>query len=264
MCDEFLNNVYLYIDNMLDDEKRKKFEEHVNSCESCKKDYEEIKSIVADLNNIEDINIPDNLHENIMKEINNIYEEEQKKKDKIIKIDFYKKTLYTVASVIGFSLVLTPIISGITYDVKKTTVMAEDLNLVDHIRLFGKENYVDDKIAVSIKSDNITSTLEELEKTVSDYGDVTSVVNLDDVATLEVSVSKENAPLVLSSIIDRYDDVVYSADKSVLNKEIKEIDKKLKNGSSSSSDIQILSLLNEKSSLLKKCSSVNIYITIHS
>lgn len=262
MCDECLNNICLYIDDMLDHDEKRKFEEHINCCEECNEAYNEILQLTIELNNIEHVDVPCDLHENIMREINKIHSDDKK----IIKLDFYKKTLFTVASVIGFALILTPAVSGVTYGVPKTTVMAEDLNLVDHIRVFGNPNYVYDEISVSVKSDEITNTFNQLEMLAYDYGDLISESDLGNVATLTAKVPKDVAHLFVSDIVDTFDNVRYSSSKSILNQDIKNINNEIENNKQNGmdeNDDEFLKLIQTKDLLIEKCSYVYINVTIH-
>ena len=52
-CSECIENIDLYIDNMLDEVEHEEMRAHMESCESCKSEYEEIRSIVEGLGELQ-------------------------------------------------------------------------------------------------------------------------------------------------------------------------------------------------------------------
>lgn len=49
-----------YIDNMLSDQEKQKFESHINRCENCSIAFENLKLIVESVNEVEEIELPTN------------------------------------------------------------------------------------------------------------------------------------------------------------------------------------------------------------
>lgn len=70
-CDKFRENISYYIDNILDDNDRLEFEDHMNSCEQCKCEYEQMVILIDSLNSVEQVPLPDNYDETLRKKLNN-------------------------------------------------------------------------------------------------------------------------------------------------------------------------------------------------
>ncbi len=72
-CEEIRDNISLYIDNELDEKSVTEFEQHIDECENCKKELDEIKTVVeACLSTSDEEDLPegfyDNLHEKLVLE----------------------------------------------------------------------------------------------------------------------------------------------------------------------------------------------------
>ncbi len=70
-CEEIRDNISLYIDNELDEKSVTEFEQHIDECENCKKELDEIKTVVElCLSTSDEENLPegfcDNLHEKLV------------------------------------------------------------------------------------------------------------------------------------------------------------------------------------------------------
>lgn len=263
MCEKYLDNISLYIDDMLCDKGRQELEDHFNVCENCKQTYEQLLDISNDLNDIRNIEYPENLHEKIMDNFKSSNLNESVNKNKVISLKLYNEKFRMIACVIGLALIFVPFISMMSSDVTKTTVMAYDLNLIDHIKIFGKTNVVHNEVSVSVKSDDITQTFEDLEDISLDIGKLLSSSNMKNVATINVRIDKDSTPAFISYIVDNYDDVEYKSSKSFLAKELKNIENKLSDIGLDSESDEMLSLLKEKEELIEKCSNVDVNITIH-
>lgn len=70
-CDKFRESISYYIDDILDDNGKREFEEHMNSCEQCKDEYEQMLILIDSLNSIEQVPLPDNYDETLRKKLNN-------------------------------------------------------------------------------------------------------------------------------------------------------------------------------------------------
>ncbi len=57
-CQEFYEKISLYIDNELEDIDKKEFEFHLHECQSCKRKYEQMISILKVTNNFEEKELP--------------------------------------------------------------------------------------------------------------------------------------------------------------------------------------------------------------
>lgn len=70
-CDKFRENISYYIDDILDDNDKREFEDHMNSCEQCKDEYEQMLILIDSLNSVEQVPLPDNYDETLRKKLNN-------------------------------------------------------------------------------------------------------------------------------------------------------------------------------------------------
>ena len=61
-CDEALNIIDMYVDECVDAYDEKEFLKHIETCESCRNAYNEIKRITSELNNAEYLPLPDDFH----------------------------------------------------------------------------------------------------------------------------------------------------------------------------------------------------------
>lgn len=77
-CKQFNDNISLYIDDKLDSKSKIEFENHLNECEKCKKEYEIINNIVNSLNSISEEKLP----YGYCKKLNEKLKEVQKRKRK--------------------------------------------------------------------------------------------------------------------------------------------------------------------------------------
>ncbi len=70
-CNEFVESMDLYIDNMLDDAESKKMREHMESCEICRNEYEEIRSIVEGLGDLDVEPLPEGFDDMLRERLEN-------------------------------------------------------------------------------------------------------------------------------------------------------------------------------------------------
>lgn len=70
-CEETTELMSLYIDNELTVELLKDFEEHINNCDKCKNDLANLKEVILLVNNLEEVELPQNYHEELILKLNN-------------------------------------------------------------------------------------------------------------------------------------------------------------------------------------------------
>ncbi|MEG1585043.1 MAG: zf-HC2 domain-containing protein, partial [Anaerovorax sp.] len=58
-CIEVQKLLSLYVDNMLESGQRAEIGAHLDECEACKQEYKELMGLVAMLNAIEDVPLPE-------------------------------------------------------------------------------------------------------------------------------------------------------------------------------------------------------------
>lgn len=94
-CEEACDKMIDYIDQQLPQEELKPFEEHMKNCATCQEEFENLEKLIIKLKNIKDLNPSDNLKRRILSNIETL----DNKKNKIIKVNFYKKYLYIASSI---------------------------------------------------------------------------------------------------------------------------------------------------------------------
>jgi len=77
-CYDVKKLMSLYIDNLLDDKTKEKFEEHIKSCEDCCAELEKLKEVVGILNSFEEVELPSDFQKSLHKKL---AEEERKQKN---------------------------------------------------------------------------------------------------------------------------------------------------------------------------------------
>lgn len=84
-CKDFDLYASAYIDNMLLDEEKIDFENHINKCENCKVAFQNLKIIVESTNNIEEVELPQNFSNELRQklEVENTCKSQNKFSDKI-------------------------------------------------------------------------------------------------------------------------------------------------------------------------------------
>ncbi|MCK5762582.1 MAG: zf-HC2 domain-containing protein, partial [Clostridiales bacterium] len=69
-CEDIRKNLDLFIDSeILSDEERKEINAHLDQCEDCKREYEEMKKIKEDLKALGDVELPKDFHDNLIKKL---------------------------------------------------------------------------------------------------------------------------------------------------------------------------------------------------
>ncbi len=104
MCDNYQDQISLYIDGQLSDIETKELLTHIEVCDNCKKVLQELKSLVNELNNLEELDLPEGLHNKIMEDITILHNKKENKfsLNKITTVSF--KKLSTIAAVFIFSI----------------------------------------------------------------------------------------------------------------------------------------------------------------
>ncbi|CAH2212605.1 zf-HC2 domain-containing protein [Tepidibacter aestuarii] len=70
-CDKFRENISYYIDDILDDNDKHEFENHMNNCDQCRCEYEQMLVLIDSLNSVDQVPLPDNYDETLRKKLNN-------------------------------------------------------------------------------------------------------------------------------------------------------------------------------------------------
>lgn len=78
-CNEITDLISLYLDHQMDDHEKAEFEEHLGSCESCKKELEEMSQLMSILHNIGEEELPSDFKLNLHEKLEDAKVEEDKK-----------------------------------------------------------------------------------------------------------------------------------------------------------------------------------------
>lgn len=79
-CKEVNELMSLYIDGLLDDEKTREFEEHINNCRACRSELDEMLAVVRMCNDVEEVKVPDDFKSKLHSKLTAVKEEESNKK----------------------------------------------------------------------------------------------------------------------------------------------------------------------------------------
>jgi len=101
-CNKCLDNISLYIDGFLDEEDRVSFENHISSCEKCKKELHATEILVEYLKNIPLEELPEGLHANIMKGIEDARAMRRPSRFLYSRITTFAASLIIIAVVFGY------------------------------------------------------------------------------------------------------------------------------------------------------------------
>ncbi len=224
MCDKNFDNISAYIDDMLYDAEIVELEQHLENCANCNQVYKNLLTVKSMLLDMDDIDIPDNLHSSIMDKVS----EAKKEDNKIIEVDFKKKSkrFYYAASIIVALIAVTPFLNP-SFMQPKTTVMADDLNLNDRFTFFKQNDDTLYNVSVLVDTDDINGTRNDLTKESTLYGDTIVSGDTDEVSTMSIVMDKEDAPEFVSYIVDNYENTQYTSNQQTVAEATSEIETKI-------------------------------------
>lgn len=254
MCKDYEEMASLFIDGMLDESLKIDFLDHISHCDSCKNYFDTLSLIIDDVNSMEEIDPPIDLHKNIMDSIKLIMPEpsyevedlntintlpldnndtinsknEPVKKAKIIDFNKFSKNKYAVASVLLVALVSAPILNSINlFELNnsndKVTVMASELQ--DKGKILGKDEIVETTVTLVIKkSQNDDGVSYKILDDIGDKADITSAQNTEKGMVITATVPLVDSVDFANSIINSYDQVTYSVKKESISDVIKKIE----------------------------------------
>lgn len=96
-CENYNEMISSYFDDLLDEDQKKSLFSHMKTCTRCNSDFLVYEQIFSEIDNIPDIPLPDDFHDDFMKKLN----KEVKQDKKILFIDF-KRIAFVAASIAGF------------------------------------------------------------------------------------------------------------------------------------------------------------------
>ncbi len=112
-CNMYINKMSSYYENELKEEERQELEEHLGTCAYCQDEWKKLKIILDELKQLEEVSLPTNFHETIMKRV---YEEEKKKTQDTLKTFSKKKRTSWLKAGGGLVAVLVLAIGFLNYD----------------------------------------------------------------------------------------------------------------------------------------------------
>lgn len=233
MCEDFLINASLYIDDMLDEDEKALFLEHINCCDNCAKSLDELIFMQKEIQNIEDIEFPDDLHSNIMNAVNEskksenvkvidgIFDEKKPSKNKIIDFKFTK-----VASVVAIMLIATTLLNNfniIPKLISKKSVLANDLTLSSK----QSSSFMHTELCIVMKEDDFKATADNITNNMKIVGSVNDFEDADDYVYIEGVLSEEEAISFLDDILTYYDSATYIINKTDCVNDVNAIEEKI-------------------------------------
>ncbi|NLL69949.1 MAG: DUF4349 domain-containing protein [Epulopiscium sp.] len=110
-CEKIQENISLYLDGILDEEERKKLEQHINECDQCALEFTHMLDIMDMLHSIPQKDVPHKFHKELIKKIDQVNNSSSdNKKNKILRSLKPIAAVFLLLLFIGTSaiLILTP------------------------------------------------------------------------------------------------------------------------------------------------------------
>lgn len=94
-CEQFIEEMSLYIDGLIEEDDKMQFEKHLKSCPNCREELEQFKNIISELHSLPQKELPDNFHKGLLLKLY-----QKKEGNKVQKKAFYQnwKVLSTMAA----------------------------------------------------------------------------------------------------------------------------------------------------------------------
>lgn len=111
-CREMNEVLPLYIDGLLDENKKSDFEKHIESCKACSQELSEFRMLVDVLHDLPDEELPDNFSKELHEKL--LLEADKQQKPKLL--SFFRKPYYKVLSTVAAGVLVIFLAKGI-YDI---------------------------------------------------------------------------------------------------------------------------------------------------
>ncbi|GEM_PF-791008 len=105
-CDEVLELLSLYIDDELDEVRAKMVREHVESCEDCKVELEQLREVVKMCKGIDEIELPEDFKDKLHQKLSDEKQNVENNRKIIIMRNRIMKTISSIAAVLLLVLVV--------------------------------------------------------------------------------------------------------------------------------------------------------------
>ncbi len=151
-CEDVREIISLYIDNELNGEERNEIIEHLQSCEECNREYEDLLTIKRLLSETPEIELPSNFKEELHKKlVESVLQEENKANENNDVIDFGKRVNkkrlnWKVLSGVAAALFLTV--------VSISAIMDNNFSVGDKAEMHMQESAPEQDISLKMAEDN--------------------------------------------------------------------------------------------------------------
>jgi hypothetical protein len=248
-CKDIKDLITKYLENEMENDERISFEKHIDSCESCKEELEDIKSMINLCSEIEDEELPEDfssrLHDKLILE-----KEIQDKSKKLIYNNKYFRIAVSIAAMFLIVLLVKDVQFSkfhsmiLSFTDKDNDVMSNNID----------SDYKDEKENLNIDTDN--SNNNNTNNNV-DNQDTEEAVNTDsytdsvESGTVSPSPSATSSPVIATSEEDDTIEIPESTSKIVIN-----------TNSTSDAENTIKSILNKDDIEYESDSTTNIYLKL--
>lgn len=95
-CNLCMRQLSAYSDNRLNEKQTREVESHLKTCVACQKEYEALRGMLEEINALNQVEVPDGLHQQIMQKIR----ETERKSKKVVYLPAWAKTVGSMAAVL--------------------------------------------------------------------------------------------------------------------------------------------------------------------
>ncbi|WP_069997533.1 anti-sigma factor family protein [Cellulosilyticum sp. I15G10I2] len=187
-CHECIEQLSAYIDHMLTPEEQKELERHLESCQSCQEELKALIEIVESIAALEDVEIPETLHEDIMKSIH----EDKESIKKNVKLKTWMKYVASTAAALLIVVILldgSQILQHKKSSLTKTESASEE-QIQDNMMLSNdtqmKEYKASQEADAADNPPEQSIAIAQNRDITSELTEVWEVISLDKVKTVEL------------------------------------------------------------------------------
>jgi len=210
-CEKIIELISFYIDESISDNDKIIVEEHIKNCQNCQNYFDELKSIISQVNNIEDVELPENFHSELMGRVKNSLSEE---KSNIINLSrFNWKKISSIAAVffiafLGIDLSMKHIIKNNTPKMMDSYDSGQGSNELEDTQIAGKQK--------ELYSRSVENKLENIQEDVDlNYSADTENSELEDIQNNSKKNAEEyvNSTFTLENVIWHKGDIILDKNK---------------------------------------------------
>lgn len=172
-CSDVQELLSEYLDGMLDSNLNEKIKKHIDACDTCRREYELLKKIVHECNNICDEDLPDGFHEKLCSAISQ--KAENSRKERLGRVMKYCRMVaaiivaavslgviarYGILELVGFGSKSTSAVKGS----RPNTECSNSVNAVQG------SNTGNDVVSINLSSDEYKKNSSDIEAIIKSYG----------------------------------------------------------------------------------------------